>query len=123
MKSCKIVNFCKTKSYIIVKINQIKNCIIENTQGDVVPLEITSGRTPRAHEALNKLLATSEYGIEKGYVLSRLNVEQRDRVVYLPWYVTACLPEALGLRERIDEEDSFSITLPPLENRAPKKLK
>ena len=47
-------------------------------------------------------------------MLSRLNVEQRDRVVYLPWYVTACLPEALGLRKRSDEEDSFSITLPSL---------
>lgn len=88
--------------------------LVENARGDVVPLEIKSGRTPRAHEALNKLLATPEYGIEKGYVLSRLNVEQRDRVVYLPWYVTACLPEALGLRKRSDEEDSFSITLPSL---------
>ena len=32
MKSCKIVNFCKMKSYIIVEIDQIKNCIIEKAQ-------------------------------------------------------------------------------------------
>ncbi len=32
MKSGKIVNFCKMKSYIIVKIDQIKNCIIEKAQ-------------------------------------------------------------------------------------------
>ena len=32
MKSCKIVNFCKMKSYIIVKIDKIKNCIIEKAQ-------------------------------------------------------------------------------------------
>lgn len=50
----------------------------------------------RAHEALNKLLATPEYGIEKGYVFSRLNVEQRDRVVYLPWYAASCLPRRLA---------------------------
>lgn len=60
--------------------------------------------SPRAHEALNKLLATPDYGIEKGYVLSRLNVEQRDNVIYLPWYAAACLPEMLGLRKRVDEE-------------------
>ena len=32
MKSGKIVNFCKMKSYIIVEIDQIKNCIIEKAQ-------------------------------------------------------------------------------------------
>ena len=88
--------------------------LVENAQGNVVPLEIKSGRSPRAHEALDKLLATSEYDIEKGYVLSRLNVEQRNRIVYLPWYAATCLPETLNLRRRVDEEASFTISLPPL---------
>lgn len=88
--------------------------LVENARGNVVPLEIKSGRSPRAHDALNKLLDTPDYGIEKGYVISRLNVEQRGRVVYLPWYATMCLSETLGLRKRIDEEEAFTVKLPPL---------
>lgn len=88
--------------------------LVEDARGNVVPLEIKSGRSPRAHEALDKLLSTSEYGIERGYVLSRLNVERRDRVVYLPWYAAACLSEALDLRKRVGDEEPFSITLPSL---------
>ncbi|WP_165247609.1 ATP-binding protein [Adlercreutzia sp. ZJ141] len=88
--------------------------LVEGARGEVVPIEIKSGRSPRAHEALNKLLATSDYDIKRGFVFSRLNVEVRDKVVYLPWYAALCLPEALGLRKGVDTEDSFTITLPKL---------
>lgn len=88
--------------------------LVEDARGKVVPIEIKSGRSPRAHEALNKLLETDGFGIDCGFVLSRLNVEERGKVVYLPWYAALCLPDALGLRKNVAEEGSFTITLPKL---------
>ena len=61
--------------------------------GDVVPLEIKSGRTPRAHEALNKLLATPEYGLKRATCF-RASMWSSAIVLSTSWYVTACLPEA-----------------------------
>lgn len=88
--------------------------ITEDGLGTVIPIEIKSGRSPRAHAALNNLLENDAYNIPKGYVFSRLNVEVHDRIVYLPWYAALCLPEALGLPD-IDKPDIFRMTLPPLE--------
>lgn len=88
--------------------------LVEGARGQVVPIEIKSGRSPRAHEALTKLLETEDFGIDSGFVFSRLNVEERDKVVYLPWYAALCLPDALGLKKGVAEEDSFTITLPKL---------
>ena len=88
--------------------------LIEDAMGRVVPVEIKSGRSPRAHAALSALLANEAYGIENGYVLSRLNVERVGNVAYLPWYAAACLPEALGLEIDNEESESFKIVLPPV---------
>lgn len=87
--------------------------LTEDGLGRVIPIEIKSGRTPRAHAALNALLASDEYAIERGYVFSRLNVEVAGKVVYLPWYAALCLPEALGF-ETERPTDTFRMELPLL---------
>ena len=61
--------------------------------GEVLPIEVKSGRNARAHAALNHLLQSPEYDIPRGIVLSRLNVECDGKVVYLPWYASFCLPQ------------------------------
>ena len=61
----------------------------------MVPLEVMSCTSLRAHAALDKLLESSEFGIPRGVVLSRLNIEVDGKVVYLPWYAIFCLDEVL----------------------------
>lgn len=70
--------------------------LTEGPAGEVVPIEVKSGGSPRAHAALNQLLENEEYRIPRGIVLSRLNFEQKDKVVYLPWYAMFCLREVLN---------------------------
>lgn len=87
--------------------------LTEDGLGNVIPIEVKSGRSPRAHAALDTLLESKEYKINQGYVISRLNVEVADKVVYLPWYATLCLPEALGFEVDNDTE-SFRLGLPSI---------
>lgn len=55
----------------------------------VVPLEVKSGRDYRIHSALSRFVATPDYHIERGVVLSNSGlVEERDHIVYMPVYMT-----------------------------------
>ena len=69
--------------------------LTEGRAGEVVPLEVKSGTSVRAHAALDKLLEADEFAIPRGVVLSRLNVEVEGKVTYLPWYAVFCLDEVL----------------------------
>ena len=53
----------------------------------IVPLEIKSGKSFRKHKALDNLLNSEEYSIDKGYVLSQSNMEVDGRCVYIPIYM------------------------------------
>lgn len=70
--------------------------LTEGKAGDVVPIEVKSGTSVRAHAALTKLLENDEYDISRGIVLSRLNLEVQGKIVYLPWYALFCLNELLS---------------------------
>lgn len=65
--------------------------LIETDGGSVVPIEVKSGKDYKRHVALNNLLGTPEYGIEKAYVLSEATVSVERRaggtVFYLPLYM------------------------------------
>lgn len=69
--------------------------LTEGRAGEVVPLEVKSGASVRAHASLDKLLASEEFDIPRGIVLSRLNIEVDEKVVCLPWYAQFCLDEVL----------------------------
>ena len=83
--------------------------LTEGRAGEVVPLEVKSGASVRAHAALDKLLASEEFGIPRGVVLSRLNIETDEKVVYLPWYAQFCLDEVL-----LPEAELPKISLPKI---------
>ena len=83
--------------------------LTEGRAGEVVPLEVKSGTSVRAHAALDKLLASEEFGIPRGVVLSRLNIETDEKVVYLPWYAQFCLDEVL-----LPEAELPKISLPKI---------
>lgn len=81
--------------------------LTEGRAGEVVPLEVKSGTSARAHAALDALLESPEFDIPRGIVLSRLNIETSGKVVYLPWYAIFCLDEVL-----LPEAELPQVTLP-----------
>lgn len=84
--------------------------VIETQTGEVVPIEVKSGRSCRAHKALDNLLAIEEYDINYGVVFSRLNVEfdVAKKILYLPLYMTMFLSD-LNSFETGDELDGFRL--------------
>ena len=59
----------------------------DNSRLSVLPIEVKSGKDYTVHSALNNLLATEEYGIKEGLVLSNnREVTARGSIVYLPIY-------------------------------------
>lgn len=53
----------------------------------VVPLEVKSGKDYKRHVALSRFMATPDYAIKQGYVLSNNpKVETSDNVTYIPVY-------------------------------------
>lgn len=55
--------------------------------GGIVPLEVKTGKDYRSHRALDKLRASTEYSIDKSYILSMSNVEADERCIYMPIYM------------------------------------
>ena len=59
--------------------------LIEN-KGNVIPLEVKSGKDYKRHNALDNLLSTN-FDIEKAYILSNNNVKRQDKKIYIPIYM------------------------------------
>jgi Holliday junction resolvase-like predicted endonuclease len=53
----------------------------------VVPVEVKSGNGYGSHPALNNALKVSGWNIRKAYVFCKGNVDVRERITYLPWYM------------------------------------
>ena len=75
--------------------------LMETSSGEVVPIEVKSGKDYKVHTALNNLLGTEAYGIGRAFVLSEHNVSSEERkgkpVYYLPLYMTLCLSDERGV--------------------------
>lgn len=73
---------------------------IGEADGAALPIEVKSGKGYRRHVALNNLLRSDEYGIERAYVLSEANVDTQHReggtVHYLPLYMLPFVAKELA---------------------------
>lgn len=70
--------------------------VIED-QGQVLPIEIKSGKDYKRHNALSNVMSNDEYGITKAIVFSNGNVEQNANILYYPIYMIMFLqPEVLA---------------------------
>ena len=78
--------FCKKKN-----IGELD--VLVEMDGEVVPIEVKSGKAYKAHKSLDNFMKISDYHIEKAYVLSVANIEQEGSVVYLPIYMCYLLKE------------------------------
>lgn len=60
--------------------------VIQNGMG-VNLIEVKSGNDYRNHAALNKMLDTEAWDFRNSYVLCKDNIQVKDDIVYLPWYL------------------------------------
>ena len=57
------------------------------SEGNVIPIEIKSGKDYYRHSAMDNVLNHPEFDIPKGYVFCNGNVETDGKVVYFPIYM------------------------------------
>lgn len=55
--------------------------------GKVCPIEVKSGKDYKRHNALTNLLSDSAYSIEKAFVFSNANLEEKEQQLYMPIYM------------------------------------
>ena len=78
-------------------------------QGNVLPLEIKSGKTYTRHNALDNVLKDERYAIPQALVFCNENISSLGKVTYLPIYMIGFLE-----KEKI-EEYIYSIDLSVLQ--------
>ncbi|MDE6342983.1 MAG: AAA family ATPase [Muribaculaceae bacterium] len=77
--------------------------------GSVLPIEVKSGKDYERHNALRNVLECEEYGIDKAYVLCMGNIEKKEKVIYVPIYMT------MFLSATRKDSDMFTIDLSALQ--------
>lgn len=78
-------------------------------EGSVLPIEVKSGKDYDRHNALRNVLECKEYGINKAYVFCMGNIVKKEKVIYMPIYMTMFL-EAFR-----KQSDIFTIDLSGLQ--------
>lgn len=61
--------------------------------GNVVPIEVKSGKGNKSHKALDNYMKVPDYHLHRAYVFSTNNVEKEGEVIYLPIYMSYLLKE------------------------------
>ena len=57
-------------------------------------IEVKSGEDYRKHPALGKVLSVDNWKFKNAYVLCQGNIEERNGILYLPWYLSIFLKPA-----------------------------
>ena len=55
--------------------------------GEILPIEVKSGKDYNRHSALNNVLNISNYSVKEAFVLSNYNVSVVDKITYYPIYM------------------------------------
>ncbi len=67
-------------------------------------LEIKSGSDYKKHNALDKVSSVENWTFDKQYVFCKGNIEDDDKIVYLPWYMILFykLPQRASMHYKVD---------------------
>ena len=68
-------------------------------QGEVLPIEVKSGKDYTRHRALDRVLQNEAYGIRQAIVFSDENIQVKDNVFYCPVYLVGMF------KKQVAEED------------------
>nr|WP_296158483.1 ATP-binding protein [uncultured Blautia sp.] len=69
-------------------------------KGNVLPVEVKSGKSYTRHNALDNVLATPGYHIEQAIVFCNENIHRKDNIIYMPVYMA-------GMLKKETQEDYF----------------
>ncbi|MBQ8802691.1 MAG: ATP-binding protein [Tyzzerella sp.] len=75
-------------------------------QGKLLPIEVKSGKDYTLHSALNHCVNLSQYDIEEAFVFANCNIEKKEKVTYLPIYMSGFM-EKNNCRDYIVERIEF----------------
>lgn len=70
--------------------------------GQVVPVEVKSGKDYKKHKALNNLLESPKFNVNHAIVLSMNNLEEEGNILYCPIYMASLLKDAEPATTPID---------------------
>lgn len=79
------------------------------TLDGVIPIEVKSGKDFERHNALRNIIGNKAYDIKKAYVLCSENMVRKEKIIYVPVYMTMCL------RQTDEKTNIFRIDLSGLE--------
>lgn len=68
--------------------------VIEHN-GDILPIEMKSGKDYKRHNALNNVMNNDEYAIKKAMVFTADNITIHGKIIYMPIYMLMYLRERL----------------------------
>ncbi len=71
-------------------------------KNQVIPIEIKSGKNYRSHPALNNVLLHEDWNIQQGLVFCTDNINEEDKICYLPWYMIMFFKEDTLLNQKIN---------------------
>ena len=60
-------------------------------KGNVLPIEVKSGKSYTRHNALDNVLTTPRYHIEQAIVFCNENIHEKNKIVYMPVYMAGML--------------------------------
>lgn len=78
--------------------------VIEH-MGQVLPIEVKSGKDYKVHSALNNIVSLETYKINNAIVLSNYNVSVKDNITYYPIYMTMFINERNIVVPKMDKID------------------
>ena len=73
--------------------------------GEILPIEVKSGKGYTVHSALNNVLSNEDYGIKQAFVFANCNVTINEKIVYYPIYFCMFLQERDLILPKIPKVD------------------
>ena len=55
--------------------------------GEILPIEVKSGKNYEKHSALYNVIEVLEYGIKGAYIFTNDNIREKGKLTYLPIYM------------------------------------
>ncbi len=77
--------------------------------GEVLPIEVKSGKGYTVHSALNNVLSNEDYSIKQAFVFANCNVTINEKIVYYPIYFCMFLQERDLILPKIPKVDFSQI--------------
>ena len=73
--------------------------------GEILPIEVKSGKSYTVHSALNNVLSNEDYGIKQAFVFANCNISVDEKIVYYPIYFCMFLKEEDLILPKIPKVD------------------